>query len=250
MRPLAVLVASILVTYPLRAQDLADSFRGPDLGTDEHVHGIQILPAVGKPFTGRDHIEWTRKLEDGSVVTTELYALLARDSQGRIYREHRGFVPPNSSRESRLIDIVLLDPVTHTGTTCALATRRCTVTSYHVSATFTPPQPGSQGKGTRFLTREGLGTSVVDGLDVIGTRETLTFGAGAVGNTQPLVVTRDFWYSPALEVNLTVTRKDPRQGTQVIHIVDLSRTDPDPAIFRVPSNFVVEDRRSARPPTN
>jgi hypothetical protein len=64
-----------------------------------------------------------------------------------------------------------------------------------------------------------------------------------VGNSQPLVTTRDFWYSPDLQINLSVTRKDPREGTQAIRVVDLSRSEPDPAMFKVPAGFVVQDLR-------
>jgi hypothetical protein len=84
-------------------------------------------------------------------------------------------------------------------------------------------------------------------LNVIGTRETRTVDAGVEGNSQPLRITEEFWYSPDLEVNLSVTRKDPREGTVMIHVVDLSRSDPAPSLFQIPANFLVEDhRRSAK----
>jgi hypothetical protein len=84
---------------------------------------------------------------------------------------------------------------------------------------------------------------VIDDLNVVGTRETITINAGVLGNNKPLVSTREFWYSPDLQVNLSVLRKDPREGTQVIHVVDLSRTEPDPATFQVPAGYVVQDLR-------
>ncbi|HEY6370048.1 MAG TPA: hypothetical protein VIX37_05685 [Candidatus Sulfotelmatobacter sp.] len=80
-------------------------------------------------------------------------------------------------------------------------------------------------------------------VEVLGTRETTTLKAGAVGNSQPLVTTREFWYSPDLQIILAVTRKDPREGTRVIRGVDLSRSEPDPAMFQVPAGFVVPDLR-------
>jgi hypothetical protein len=143
---------------------------------------------------------------------------------------------------------VLLDPVAHTRTTCTVKKRHCLITGYHESASFVPPQDGLLAKGTRYLSRENLGTNVVDDLSVVGTRETLSIGVGAVGNTQPLVATREFWYSADLQVNLSVTRNDPRIGTQVLQLVDLTRAEPDPAIFQVPAGFVVQDVRG--PPTS
>jgi hypothetical protein len=79
----------------------------------------------------------------------------------------------------------------------------------------------------------------------VGTRETLTINAGVIGNNQPVVTTREFWYSSDLEINLSVTRKDPREGTQVIQLIDLSRDEPDPSLFQVPSDFAIEDLRTA-----
>jgi hypothetical protein len=59
-----------------------------------------------------------------------------------------------------------------------------------------------------------------------------------------VVTTREFWYSSDLEINLSVTRKDPREGTQVIQLVDLSRSEPDPSLFQVPADFTVADMRA------
>lgn len=248
MKFLASIATILLFASHVAAQDDTEEFRAPDRGTEIRVHGIQILPATGKPFSGRDHIEWTRTLEDGSVVSTELYAFLARDSQGRIYREHASFVPVNSNQPVKRREIDMLDPVAHTRTVCVMAKRRCAITNYYASAKFTPPPTGLQAHGTRYLSREAIGIDTIDGLSVLGTRETLTINAGAVGNSAPLVATKEFWYSPDLEINLLTTRKDPREGTQVIHVVDLSRSDPDPAIFQIPANYVIDDiRQSMRP---
>jgi hypothetical protein len=244
---LLLLAASLLIARTLAAQEPTESSRGPDGGTRIRVTGIEILPATGRPFSGRDNIEWARNLEDGTVVKTHLYATLARDIQGRIYRERRKFVPDDSSEESRQIEIILLDPVAHTRTNCMVATHRCTVTGYHGSATFTPMPVGPFDNGKRYLSREGLGSDVIDGLDVVGTRETISINPGVVGNSQPLVSTRQFWYSADLQVNLSVTRIDPREGTQVIHVVDLARAEPDPAMFRLPTGFVIEDVREPAP---
>jgi hypothetical protein len=112
---------------------------------------------------------------------------------------------------------------------------------------FVSPPDGLLDKGTRYLSRQSLGTGVVDDLNVVGTRATLSISAGAVGNTQPLLATREFWYSPDLQVNLSVTRKDPREGMQVLQLVDLSRAEPEPATFQIPAGFVIQDLRGKSP---
>jgi hypothetical protein len=246
MRLLALLAASLLFAFTLAAQDSSEAVRGPDGGTRVHVEGIKILPITGKPFSGVDSVEWTRTLEDGTVMSTHLDAKMARDAQGRIYRERVSFVPANSDEKSRIKETFLMDPIAHTRTVCNNATRRCEVTGYYERTSFTLMPVGPFDNGKRYLTRESLGSDMIDGLNVNGTRETITISPGVVGNSQNLVTTREFWYSPDLEINLSVTRKDPREGTQVIRVTNLSRGDPDGALFQVPANFVVEDHRTAK----
>jgi hypothetical protein len=245
LRALLWFAGSALLACSVIAQESTEPSRGPDGGTRTHVDGIQVLPVAGKPFSGRDSIEWTRTLEDGSSVTTHLTALVARDSQGRIRRERSSFVPANSNEQSKVMDMIILDPTEHTRTTCTIATRHCAITRYNTLVKFTPVPAGPLDNGTRYLTRESLGTNIVDELNVVGTRETLTINAGVIGNNQPVVTTREFWYSSDLEVNLSVTRKDPREGTQVIQLVDVSRSEPDPSLFQVPADFTVVDMRAS-----
>jgi len=248
MKLWALLAASLLLSCALVAQDSDQESRGPDGGTRVRVEGIQVLPLTGKPFSGRSTTEWTRTLEDGTVVSTHLFAMVARDSQGRIYRERRHFVPTDSNQQSALTHILFFDPLTQTRTECSVATHLCDVTGYHAPTTFTPPPVGPIGDGTSFRGRDNLGDDIIDGLKVIGTRDTITLNAGVVGNSQPLVSTREFWYSPDLQINLAVTRKDPRQGTQVIRVGELSRAEPDPALFKVPAGFRIEGVRSSADP--
>jgi hypothetical protein len=222
--------------------------RGPDGGTTYRVSGVELLAVPGKPFSAKTETDWTRNLGEGGTVKLRLNANLARDSQGRMYRERRSFVPAASSDESRLNDILLFDPAAATMTTCVMATHRCTVTRYRPRLEFVAAPAGPSADGTRYLAREALGANTIEGLDVVGTRETLTIAAGVVGNERPLVTTREFWYSPDLETNLAVTRNEPREGLQVIHLSEVSRSEPEAQLFEIPSGFTVEDARvRARP---
>ena len=128
LRALLVFAASAFLACSVTAQESTEPSRGPDGGTRVHVDGIQVLPVAGKPFSGRDSIEWARTLEDGSAVTTHLTATVARDSEGRIRRERVTFVPANSNEQSKPMEIIISDPAEHTRTTCNIASRHCTVT--------------------------------------------------------------------------------------------------------------------------
>jgi hypothetical protein len=237
----AVFAAPVLLACALVAQESAELMRGPDAGMSSKVHGITVRPATGRPFSARDYVKCTRNLENGTPVTTYLFANLARDSQGRIYREAHSLVSTNNYRLSKRTDIVVLDPVAHTRITCSVKKRHCLISDYHSTAWFKPMPAGSIENGTRFLSRESLGTDVIEGLKVIGTRETVSMNPGLFVK-EPLVSTREFWYSPELQVNLSVTRKDPTQSTQVVHVEDLSRAEPDPAMFRMPEGYTFSKR--------
>lgn len=235
----ALLVASFLLICPLLAQESDDLQRGPDGDTRTHITGIVILPVAGKPFSGRDSIDWTHTIENGTVIAMHQDAWLARDSDGRIYRENVTRFPANSDGHSERRQFMIFDPVEHTATRCEVSTRRCLVSPYRAPTSFRQRPAGPFDNGNRTLSRESLGANVLNGLNVNGTREAVTINPGVVGNSQPLSITKEFWYSPDLEVNLSVTRQDPREGTITIHVVDLSR-DPDPSMFKVPIGFVVQ----------
>jgi hypothetical protein len=94
------------------------------------------------------------------------------------------------------------------------------------------------------LTREDLGKNIVSGLDAGGTRETRTLNPGAIGNDRPISIVKEFWYSPQLGINLSVKRMDPRHGTEIFNVTDLSLVEPDPKYFVVPGGFSIVDHRS------
>lgn len=238
------LIVSSLFVSSLLAQDSDEFMRGPDGGTTYHVDGISVRPLAGQPFFGRGTTEWTRTLQDGSIVKTHLFAMVARDSQGRIYREGRNFVPVNSDQEPKRYRFIIRDPITHTETLCMVTSHSCEVTNYYVSPSFKLMPVGPFDNGKRMLARESLGNDVLDGINVVGSRETITINAGVIGNSQALSLTREFWYSSELQVNLEITRKDPREGTQVVHVYDVSRSEPDPSMFKVPDGFVIHDVRN------
>ncbi|MGA2888008.1 MAG: hypothetical protein ABSE51_08140 [Terracidiphilus sp.] len=221
--------------------------RGPDGGTTYHVSGVELLAIPGKPFSAKTSTEWTRTLADGSKLTSRLEANLARDSQGRIYRERHSFVPANSDRQAPLYEIHLYDPVTRTQTLCTIRKMECVVSDYSPITFFETRPGGAYANGTRSLLRENLGSDTIEGQSVIGTRETTTINPGVLGNEQPLISTREFWYSEELQTNLAVTRNNPQEGKQVIRLSNISRSEPDPHIFDIPVGYTARDARAPIP---
>jgi hypothetical protein len=118
------------------------------------------------------------------------------------------------------------------------------VIDYYPRREFALQNPGSFAHNTRFLAREDLGENTINGMRVVGTRETTTINAGVVGNENALVSSREFWYSAAIQTNLPVTRIDPREGKQIIALIDLSLAEPDPHTVEVPEGYTVLDQRT------
>ncbi len=243
MLPKATIVALSLVCCGwLTAQEPS---RGPDGGTSTHVSGVELLNVPGKPFFAHTSTDWTRTLADGSTVSKHLEATLARDGRGRVYRERRTFVPAGSGEKARLNEVHLFDPVTRSQALCAARTFQCVVTGYAPITFFEPRQAGTTTDGSRTLTRESLGPDTIEGIYVVGTRETTTINAGAMGNDRPIVRVREFWYSDELQTNLLVTRIDPIDGTQVIRLSGIVVGEPDAHLFEIPIGYSVRDARPA-----
>jgi hypothetical protein len=227
----------VLASLPLVAQEAQ---RGPDSSTSYHVPGVDVLPISGKPFSAKSRTEWTRKLEDGSTLQQHLTANLARDSQGRVYRERHKFMPGLSSDETRLTEILIFDPVAHSRTVCTVAQRRCVVSDYRPQTNFKEMPAGPFDGGRRSLTRESLGSNTIDGLEVMGTRETITTNPGTLGNEAPLSSVREYWYSAELQTNLAVTRKLPVEGLQVVQLSQVNTIEPAAELFHAPAGFAME----------
>ena len=237
-----VVAGAVLAACGIVAQE---PLRGPDSGSIHKVPGVEVLTIPGKPFSAKSSIEWTRTLEDGSTVTTHLDASLARDSQGRVYRENHSFVPAGSGRRSPLNEVHIYDPVTRSQLHCSTHALQCVLTDYSPRTFFETRSAGTFDDGARSMSRDSLGSRTIEGIFVTGTLETTTVNAGVLGNDRPLVSTREFWYSDQLRTNLAVTRNDPREGKQVIQLSAIAVGVPDQHLFEVPLGYTLRDLRAS-----
>ena len=121
----------------------------------------------------------------------------------------------------------------------------CDMYAYSASVSEATLPVGPMADGKRYLSRADLGKGETEGLETIGTRETITTNPGTVGNDREVALTKEFWYSPKLGVNLVVKRFDPLQGTQVFTVSNISLAEPDSRLFVVPSDFKVKDERAS-----
>lgn len=103
-------------------------------------------------------------------------------------------------------------------------------------ATPAPPQTDRPGVST-----ESLGSQVIEGVNAEGQKTTTTLPIGMMGNDRPLVRVMESWFSPELRITVLTKNSDPRMGESVTQLRNIDRSEPDPALFRVPADYQIVD---------
>jgi hypothetical protein len=211
----------------------------PDGGTRETLTSIAVPPVPNAPFSATVQTEWTKYLADGATQFIQNHRQIARDSLGRVFQERTMFGPQGSPIASQVWRTELAEPSTRTVAYCDSRTHVCELRPY--AGPSTAPA-GSPANRPGFVS-EKLGSQVLNGLDLIGTRETQTINPRVAGSDRPIVVVKEFWYSPQLGVNVLTTRDDPRSGKEVFTVTDIRWGEPDSSLFALPANARVVDLR-------
>ena len=98
-----------------------------------------------------------------------------------------------------------------------------------------PERPQPQSK------RESLGAKVVEGLLCDGTRTTVTYSVGSMGNDGEVVAVFESWVSQELGLTVLRTISEPWRGETVTRLTEIDRSEPDPALFKVPPDFLIQE---------
>jgi len=125
--------AVILLGF-LALSNLAVAQSSPQTVVDGRIHtridGISIPPVPNAPFTAKVLVTWDQPLVGGGTVSRKYYTMVARDSQGRVHRETRDFIPANSQADPPLRSFGITDPVGAAHITCSQDTMGCTVVDF------------------------------------------------------------------------------------------------------------------------
>ena len=84
---------------------------------------------------------------------------------------------------------------------------------------------------------EELGTRDFEGVSAEGTRRVTTIPVGAIGNERPIEVVYERWFSKDLGVVVYSKTTDPRSGEQTYRLTNIVRSEPDPSLFSVPTEY-------------
>jgi hypothetical protein len=200
---------------------------------------------LGQPCTVVQQNEVTQQLANGTTLTHRTIVRKWRDSQGRFRRESaqvEGDQPPVFQRAS------IVDPVNNTFVNLNLENKTATIfhlpdhgpDALHSYVDQFDKEilalPGVQVKV------EKLGGKTIAGVYAEGRRVTRFRPSGTVtlGNDKPIVSVRDQWVAQDLKILLASTLDDPRHK-EVTEVTNLDRSEPDPALFQIPSDFTVRE---------
>lgn len=243
--------------------------QGPGGGPPRHgnmdfiAHEMMSKPVKGAPFAADAVTTTTQVLPNGTHINRNATASLYRDSEGRTRREERApagtgvlsFTGP--SRPAVFIHdpvagvAYVLNPQNKTARKMAFNLHHAPGAGAAASAGAgedTAASAGARG-AYRFggsanteaakIATESLGSQVIDGIEVEGTRRTLTIPVGAMGNDQPIQSVTERWYSPDLQIVVKSVRTDPRFGQTVYQLSNIRRGDQPATLFEVPSDYTV-----------
>jgi hypothetical protein len=111
----------------------------------------------------------------------------------------------------------------------------------HAVAPFINTRPTVDDPNRVQMSSERLGTQIIEGVQVEGTRNTVTSPVGSVGNDRPITTTTETWRSPELQVEILRKSDDPRNGEHTYKLVNINRCDPDLSLFEPPPGYTVKD---------
>ncbi|MEO8594390.1 MAG: hypothetical protein ABI759_13820 [Candidatus Solibacter sp.] len=208
---------------------------------------------TGAPYSGLEVRTSQQVLAAGGIISRSEQTTVYRDTQGRVRRESTRKTPDGQT-ETR---ITISDPVAGVvhvlnATNKTAVTRKARFPNASQSSTTSPSTTGrgqmmaagrrnAQNAQTATNTkRETLATRSMNGMLASGTRITRTIPAGSIGNTQALETVRESWIADDLKVPLMTRTSDPRAGTSTLELQNVNRSQPDPSLFTVPSDYTVK----------
>jgi hypothetical protein len=211
--------------------------------------GLSNKVVQGAPYLAQAVTQFTQTLADGNHIQRTNTASIARDSQGRTRTERSfGAIGALSPARGAARTVVIYDPVA--GLSYALDPNSHTARSMPIPAGRPADGPANgNARPPRRLTSaktDDLGTQVIQGVSAQGKRITRTISAGEQGNEKEIDIVTETWYSPDLQVIVMSKSSDPRFGESTYQLNGISRAEPDPALFTVPSDYTVKEGRALR----
>lgn len=235
-------------------------------------------PVLGRPVSGMEERKSVQKLEDGTMIETSDQQLFFRDSAGRTRTEMpkqkrivimdpvahtqitlngeskiatrlslpamegpRALAPPNAELAARAAkEATAVQFASGTYTFTLDSGTATTITTDSVASAPTMVRRSVTGTSENRK-HEELGAESLNGVLAMHTRDTLTIPQGQIGNDRDIHVVNDRWYSDDLQMLVKTENSDPRFGKNTYELTNVSRDEPNSALFQVPGDYTIRD---------
>lgn len=104
--------------------------------------------------------------------------------------------------------------------------------------------PGGASVPRPEISREKLGTQIIEGVQAEGTKMTTTYPVGFFGNDRPITTVSETWFSRDLGLTVLTKTSDPRSGETTMRLTNIVQAEPDASLFQIPADYQVEDSSS------
>jgi hypothetical protein len=233
--------------------------------------GSAMNTMPGAPYSADAVTQRIQTLADGNRIIQTTTNKVARDNNGRVYREES--LPFSGSANAEPPHLVLIeDPVAAVHITLNSKTKTAikvpfaqmkkadeaaarngvpalqTTPSFFLSSGGPPSDiqivtaKAKKDAEEAAVVRTDLGSQTIEGLVAKGTRITHIIPAGALGNEMSIITTSETWYSPDLKLLILSKSTDPRMGETTYRLTNMSRSQPDPTLFEVPGDYTVKEQ--------
>lgn len=236
--------------------------------TDLETVAVRIVNAEyagkivkGAPYSATAITESTQTLADGNQIIRKKELAYYRDSQGRMRIEQRLDTIGEWTAAKPGPIVMISDPVAGRSYNLDPRNRVAVKSSPYFKEVYddvlndVAPQETERQLKADFSGRireESLPKKTFELVEAEGTRTTVTIPAGEIGNTLPIEVIDEKWYSPDLRAVVMTRHSDPRTGEVIWRLTDINRGEPDPSLFRVPVDYKTEEiyrvKYSTKPP--
>jgi hypothetical protein len=98
------------------------------------------------------------------------------------------------------------------------------------------PKEITNSEGSKKI--ETLGRQTIEGLEVEGSRSIRAIPAGEIGNTLPIEIVDESWYSADLQVQVMTRYSDPRSGVTTYRLSNIRRSEPERGLFEIPADYI------------
>ena len=210
-------------------------------------------PVKGMPFSARELTEKRLVMPNGSSVTQTFQALIARDAEGRSWRQMLTAAVPGQPQIPSLT--MISDPIA--GYRYLL---RPDLTAIRSRLPGGGQMPGTPNLSAAMPAAPGasiptpgspqqLGEKMIEGFLAKGTRYTTMVPPSITGATQPLQMAAESWCAKELGTVLQNSYSDPRVGEITTRLSNIQQAHPPSSLFQVPPNYRIVDAAQATPST-